>query len=181
MSQRTRTNLLRAVVLVLVVGLTVVLYLNRARVQNLGVYGYPGLFLITLLSNATIILPVPGVAFTAVFGTIFNPWFVALVAGTGAALGELTGYLAGFSGQAVIENQPQYERVTGWMNKYGDWVILVLAFIPNPLFDVAGMASGALRVPIYRFLLLCWIGKVGKMALFAFFGSALPGWFSALG
>ena len=36
-------------------------------------------------------------------GAIFNPIGVAVAAGLGAAIGELSGYLAGFSGQGVVE------------------------------------------------------------------------------
>ncbi|PIZ25416.1 MAG: DedA family protein, partial [Chloroflexi bacterium CG_4_10_14_0_8_um_filter_57_5] len=34
-------------------------------------------------------------------------------------------------------------------------VIAALAFIPNPLFDLAGMASGALKIPLWKFLIAC--------------------------
>ena len=55
--------------------------------------------------------------------------------------------------------------------RWRDLAILVLATIPNPLFDLAGMASGALRIPVTRFLFFCWIGKTIKMLLFAYAGA----------
>jgi membrane protein DedA with SNARE-associated domain len=106
-------------------------------------------------------------------GTIFNPYLVGLAAGSGAALGEITGYLAGFSGQAVIENREWYDRITLWMKKYGDLTIFLLALIPNPFFDIGGMVAGALRMPLWRFLLWCWLGKVCKMIIFALAGAGL--------
>jgi len=72
-------------------------------------------------------------------GSIFNPFGVGLAAGTGGALGELSGYLAGFSGQAVVERTDIYERIKPWVQKYGGWAILVLSAIPNPFFDIAGV------------------------------------------
>jgi len=38
---------------------------------------------------------------------------------------------------------------------------------------VAGMVAGALRMPLWRYLLMSWIGKVGKMLLFAFGGASI--------
>ena len=173
MKKGWKVNLVRVIVLLAVLALTVVLYLNRAQVSKLEVLGYPGIFLISLLSNATLILPVPGVLFTSAMGAIFNPLWVALVAGTGAAIGEISGYLVGFSGQAVIENKKWYDRITGWMKEYGDMTILVLAVIPNPLFDIAGMVAGALKMPVWRFLLWSWLGKCIKMLAFAYGGAGI--------
>jgi membrane protein DedA with SNARE-associated domain len=81
--------------------------------------------------------------------------------------------MTGFSGQGVIENRQWYDRVTVWMKKYGGITILVLAFIPNPLFDIAGMVAGALRMPLWKYLVFSWIGKVGKMLLFALGGAQI--------
>lgn len=168
-----RLTLVRILALLFVIGLTLGLYLYRDQVGKLQGLGYPGIFLVSLFSSATIILPVPGVLFTSVMGAVFNPFWVAVAAGTGAALGELSGYLAGFSGQAVVERTPAYEKVEGWMKKYGQWAILVLGFIPNPFFDIAGMVAGALKMPIWRFLIFCWIGKIAKMLLFAYGGATV--------
>lgn len=173
-----RLTLVRVLALLFVVGITVLLFLYRDQVQKLGGLGYPGIFFVSLLSNATLILPVPGVLFTSAMGAVFNPWWVALSASTGATIGELSGYLAGFGGQGVIESKKWYERVTKWMTKYGDITILVLAFVPNPIFDIAGMAAGALKMPLWRYLLWSWIGKTGKMLLFAFGGASILGLFS---
>ena len=169
LSKRT-LNIIRVIVLLAVIALTVVLVINRERIQGLQAYGYPGIFLVSILANATILVPVPGVVFTSAMGTVFNPFWVAVAAGTGAAIGELSGYMAGFSGQAVVENAARYDRVVGWMQKYGDITILVLAFIPNPLFDLAGMLAGVLKMPVWKFLIYCVIGKILKMMMFAYAG-----------
>ncbi|MEA3327603.1 MAG: VTT domain-containing protein [Chloroflexota bacterium] len=163
-------NIIRAVVLVGVIFLTVILVLYREQIQGLKAYGYPGIFLFSILANATILIPIPGVIFTSAMGAIFNPLLVSIFAGAGAALGELSGYLAGFSGQAVVENSDRYEKVVRWMRKYGDVTILVLAFIPNPLFDLAGAVAGVLKMPVWKFLIFCVIGKILKMMMFAYAG-----------
>jgi uncharacterized membrane protein YdjX (TVP38/TMEM64 family) len=115
-------------------------------------------------------VPVPGVVFTSAMGAVFNPLWVSMAAGAGAAVGEISGYLAGYSGQAIVENSERYQRVIRWMETYGNVTILVLAFVPNPLFDLAGMVAGILKMPIWKFLVYCVIGKILKMIMFAYAG-----------
>ena len=108
-----------------------------------------------MLANATVLLPAPGIIFVFAMGAVFDPFWVAIAAGLGAAIGELTGYLAGFSGQGVVENVDYYDRLLNWMDKHtrlSNLALTVLAFIPNPFFDLAGIAAGALKIPVFRFL-----------------------------
>jgi membrane protein YqaA with SNARE-associated domain len=177
MSPKWRLNVIRLVVFVFVISLTVTLFLFQEQIKNLGAYGYPGIFILSILANATVIIPLPGVLLTAAMAVILNPFWVAIAAGSGAALGELSGYLAGFSGQAVVERADRQERLVNWMRKYGDITIVVLAFIPNPAFDMAGITAGALKMPVLRFLLWVWIGKLAKMMLIAYGGDAIMNWF----
>jgi membrane protein YqaA with SNARE-associated domain len=162
--------------LLLVIALTIGIYLLRDQTRWLARWGYVGIFLLSILANATIILPAPGVAFVFGLGALYNPLLVALAAGAGAAVGELSGYLAGYSGNIVIQNRTHAERMTEWMKKYGPWTILILGFIPNPLFDLAGIIAGMLKMPLWKFLLFCMVGKILKMLLFAYAGSLSIPW-----
>ncbi len=174
-----RTNLLRVLALLAVIGITILVYDIRDRIRDFAGYGYPGIFLIALLANATVFVPAPGVAVVFAMGSIFHPLGVALAAGTGGALGELSGFLAGFSGQAVIERTHLYARIGPWVDKYGGWAILVFAAIPNPFFDLAGIAAGVSKMPVLRFLIFCWIGQVIKMSIFAFTGAYSISWLAS--
>lgn len=160
------------------VGITIFIYSVRDKVDQFAAYGYPGIFLVMLLANATVILPAPGVAVVFGMGAVFHPLGVALAAGAGGALGELTGYLAGYGGQAVVENTGIYNRILPWVQKYGAWVIFILASFPNPFFDMAGIAAGISKIPLWKFLLACWAGQTIKMALFAFAGAHSLSWVS---
>ena len=164
------TNILRILALSAVVAITVYIFSIRERVEQFAAFGYPGIFLIALLANATVLLPAPGVAVIYAMGAIFNPLGVGLAAGTGGTIGELSGYLAGFSGQAVVERMDAYNRIKPWVVKYGGWAIMVLSAIPNPFFDIAGIAAGIAKMPIQTFLLFTWIGQLIKMTLFALAG-----------
>lgn len=166
----------RLAALVFVIVITIYIYSIRDQVQQLAQYGYVGVFLLSILANATVLLPAPGILFVFAMGGVFNPAGVALAAGAGAALGEFSGYLAGFSGQAIAEKTAMYERLSQWMQRRGSLTILVLAFVPNPFFDLAGMLAGVLRMKPQVFLFWCMIGKILKMLLFAYAGSLSLKW-----
>lgn len=175
MTSQQRLTILRVLALIAVIAISIYIFSIRDQAEELAKYGYPGIFLLSILANATVLLPAPGVLFVFAMGAVFNPIGVALAAGSGAAIGELSGYLAGFSGQAVVERMDRYQAIYEWMKshpKLRDASILVLAFVPNPLFDLAGIAAGTLRMPVLRFLAFCWVGKTLKMLLFAYAGSS---------
>jgi len=165
--------LLRIALLVLLLAGTVLLILNRDEIQHLAIYGYSGIFLVSLLSNATILFPLPRLMITSAMAMAFNPLWVAMASGAGAALGELSGYLVGFSGQPMLEKSERVQKLTGWMQRNQSWTILLLAFIPNPLFDMAGFIAGASQMPVWKFLLFCLIGKIAKMLVFAYLGAGI--------
>jgi len=176
MPAKTRLTILRILILLVVITITALIFSIRERVEEFAAYGYPGIFLMALFSNATVLMPVPGVAIVFAMGSVFHPLGVALAAGTGGVLGELSGYLAGFSGRAVIERMDIYGKILPWVRKYGGPAILVLAAIPNPFFDLVGIAAGALKIPMHQFLLWCWPGQIIKMLLFAYAGSFSLNW-----
>jgi membrane protein DedA with SNARE-associated domain len=172
MKKETRTLFFRVLAVLAVVGISLYVFSIREHVDRFSKWGYPGIFFIALLANATVFLPAPGVAVVFAMGGVFHPIGVAIAAGTGGAVGELSGYLAGFGGQAVVEKTAAYARIQPWVQKWGGWAVLILAAIPNPFFDLAGIAAGTLKMPVWKFLLFCWTGQMIKMTAFAFAGAA---------
>jgi len=132
--------------------------------------GYAGVFVMGFLANATIILPAPSWAVTIFASTTLHPFFVALAAGMGESLGEITGYLAGSSGSIVLEERENYQKSARLMKRWGVWFIMVLAFIPNPAFDIVGIIAGALRMPVTKFLWGAFLGKFARALLLAYGG-----------
>lgn len=175
-----RQNLARILVLVFVVALTTSLFVFRERFVHIRVVGYPVLFFLAVITNATLILPLPGVALASVMGVnpSFNPFWVAVVLGLGSAVGELTGYLTGFGGQPVAQKVRWHQRIESWMQHYGPATIFFLALIPNPLFDIAGIIAGTNRIPVLKFLFYCALGKICKMLVFAYGGAGIAQFFS---
>jgi len=133
--------------------------------------GYVGIFLVGILGNATVIFPVPSLAIVFAGGSVLNPLVVGLVSGVGEPLGELTGYLAGYGGSAVVQDGPRFQRIKLWMERRGFLTLFVLSAIPNPVFDLAGIAAGMVGFPVAKFLLACWLGKSLKAMLVAYLGS----------
>lgn len=176
MTPERRTTLLRIISLLAVVAISLWIFSIRDKASELAAFGYPGIFIISILANATIFLPAPGVAVVFAMGGIFNPIILAVVAGVGSAIGELSGYMAGYSGQAVIERGDIYEKISPFIHKYGAATVFVLAAIPNPFFDLGGIAAGALKMPIRTFLTWCILGKIIKMMIFAYAGAYSIGW-----
>jgi membrane protein YqaA with SNARE-associated domain len=168
---QSKTRYKPFVVVVLAIAITLAIFLFRHELARFSHYGYPGVFIVSLLGNATVILPAPSLAVVFGMGGVLNPLLVGLIAGVGEALGELTGYMAGYGGRAVIEDWEMYGRLEGWMRRHGAATIFVLSAIPNPVFDLAGIAAGVLRFPLNRFLLSCWVGKTIKTTAFAFAGA----------
>ncbi len=155
-----REKVVPLLTLLLVVAITVALFFYRDRVAEFKELGYLGAFLISLVANATIILPMPGILIISALGAAFNPILVGLTGAAGGAIGEMTGYMVGYSGRGVLRSNKMYARAEGWMRRWGAMAIFIFSIAPFLPLDVAGMAAGVLRFPIWKFLLACWLGKV---------------------
>ena len=154
-----KRNYVSLLVLLLVLVITVTLFLYRDRVAELGSYGYLGAFLITLAANATVILPVPGIIILFPLGAAFNPILVGLAAGIAAPIGEITGYMAGYSGRGIAQRSRLYSQMVNWVDRWGSLAIFIFTLVPFLLFDLAGIAAGVLRFPFWKFFLVCWLGR----------------------
>lgn len=157
--------------LVLSAGIAFLLYrfqnIYDVSLRSYGWLAYILVFILSLLSSATIFVPAPGLAFTLAAATVWNPLLVAIAAGTGDAIGELTSYWVGYIGERMIvdEHMPAYQKAVAWMNRYGIWAIFAVALVPVLLFDLVGMAAGALKIRWWRFLLSAWCGKLLRILL----------------
>jgi membrane protein YqaA with SNARE-associated domain len=173
-----RNRLLPIGGLLLVIGIVVgVFFFYRSypeRVEALEGYGYLGVFIISVLLNATIVLPAGNFLVLATMGAVLpSATLVGLAGGIGAAIGELTGYAAGYSGQAIVSRQRVYIRLKGWVERWGMLTIFVLSVVPF-VFDLAGIAAGVIRFPLWKFFIACWLGRTILYLIIAW-GGAL-GW-----
>jgi uncharacterized membrane protein YdjX (TVP38/TMEM64 family) len=144
----------------------------KDELKSLAWLAYLIVFAANLLSNLTVIAPVSvGAAIMLAAAKMYPPALIALFAAAGGTLGELGGYYAGTLGKKVLVNEyPEaYDRVTGWVKRYGVWAISFLAFQPILPFDIAGLVAGASRMRASRFLLACFLGKFPKYLIIIYF------------
>ncbi len=147
------------VAVAIMLGIVFIYWRNPEIFDDLEAYGYMGAFLISIILNATIILPVSNMAVIMSLGaTLPSPLFVGLAGGFGAAFGELTGYLAGRSGRGLLKRNRVYIRLEGWVEKWGWIAVFIMSIFPF-VFDIVGIIAGALRMPLWRFFLACWAGR----------------------
>lgn len=145
------------------------------RFQHLG---YFGLFAFSILSNATVFVPIPGFVTAFIAGSIWNPFLVGLIAGVGSAIGELVGFFLGFGGRGLADNLDKgkfkvFQKLEKWFQKSGFLTIFVLSALPDPFFDVVGILAGTLDYPIYKFFLATMLGKVIRNIIIAWSGAKI--------
>jgi membrane protein YqaA with SNARE-associated domain len=158
----------------IIVGVVYVYLQNRDIFEELKGYGYAGAFVISVILNATVMTVI-----IALGATLPSPYIVGLAGGIGAAIGEMTGYIVGRSGRGLLAKNKVYARVEGWVKRWGWIAVFVMSIFPF-LFDVVGIIAGAMRMPLWKFFLACWLGRTIVYVLVAYLASlglrAIP-WF----
>ena len=128
----------------------------------------PGIVLPILSGLGIVLYPVTG---------LVGPVVVGLAGGAGAAIGEMVGYMAGYSGHGIIKNNKLYQKLVSWVGRWG--VIAIFIFTLFPLFfDLVGLAAGVLRFPLWKFILICWLGRTILYVVFVVL--AALGWEAVL-
>ncbi len=182
-AKRRRYGVILMVLLIVLSSLVV--YAFHRQLIHLRRLGYLGLAIMSFLGGATVVLlPVPSLATTFAMGAVLNPWAVGFIASTAETLGTLSGFLVGTSARGAFQAEPGRgtprkrsipPRVRGWIEEYGLWAIFAFSAIPSPLLDIVGVAAGVLRIDLWKFLVVCWLGKTVKTLGIAWAGAgALP-------
>jgi len=134
---------------------------------------YLAVFGLSVLNSALIGIPVPfALVMMIKVASEGNFILTVLIGSVGGTLGELAAYYAGYLGKRIIqiETAPGYERLAGWMNKHGPWGIFLISFQPILPVDIAGFLAGVAKLPVWRFLLPCLLGKFPKYLLLCYIG-----------
>lgn len=168
---KNKEKIIRYLLILASVVISGVIIYFRNDLAKLQGYGIFGIFLISILGNATVVIPAPVILSAFIGGSIYNPILVGLVVALGATIGELTGFMAGVGGQVAITNHKHFKKIEKWMTKSGFLTIFILAVIPNPLFDLAGIFAGATGYSFKRFFTAVLIGKVVRFIGISFLGS----------
>jgi membrane protein YqaA with SNARE-associated domain len=171
-----KQKILALIIFLASLALSLTVFFLPLRPEELGVLGYGGIFLITLLGAMTLFIPGPTMVAAFLIGSTLNPLLVSLTAGLGSALGESTGYTAGLATRTLIRapapSTRWYGRVFRWMLRFPFLTLFLLSAIPNPITDVSGVIAGRIGYPYWAFLLATFLGKTIRFGLAAYLGAA---------
>lgn len=129
-------------------------------------YGYAGIFLVSLVSSASVIFPVPSFIVLIGAAKFFDPVLLIIVSSVGSAIGEMVSYGIGFGGRniALIRKakakwKKLFDKTEQWFEKHGGFaVIIVFAATPLP-HDVVGLFCGIVKYDAKKFFVATLIGK----------------------
>jgi membrane protein YqaA with SNARE-associated domain len=141
---------------------------GRQILGSLREYALPGAFLVMLIANATVIVPVPWPAiFIPIAEQSGNPLAAIVVGAFGSVIGETVAFVVGRSGRGVVEQTRFYTWVRQQLEH--PWrafaVLFALSAPPNPLFDVAGITAGAMGLPYWLFFSAVFLARIIRIWL----------------
>lgn len=145
-------------------------------------FSYLGVIVVSAISSASIIFPLPGFAVVFTLGSIMNPLLLGITAGVGAAIGELTGYLIGLGGGKLIlkKRAKKIAEIQNMFNKYrGRIVIFIFALTPLP-FDIVGIFCGTIKYDLKKFFIALLAGKIIRFIILAYAGFYSINWITNL-
>lgn len=165
MKEKVRKGL-EILFVIFVAALSVAIFLMRDKIGEVSDVGYVGLCLLCFIANSTVLLPSPSLMIAASCALIMNPLLVALSAALGSTLGELVGYAFG---SVTKDLSPRFQKV---LDKLVGIVpsqtalVFILAVLPLPLFDIAGIYSGGTKMNLIKFFAACFAGKFIKLLVY---------------
>ena len=134
-------------------------------------YGYLGAFLISIVGNFTVFLPVPYALTIYAFGATLNPLLLGVVCGLGSTVGEFSAYLVGWGGRRVVESQygQRLESAKQLVQRYGMLVIFLFCALPLPT-DLILVPLGMLKYDIKKAMVAAFLGKTVMLVTVAYAG-----------
>jgi len=153
-------------------GLMIVAFFYRNKLGHFKKYGYLGIFVISAIGNIAIMSPAaPMIA--GIGATVYHPVVSSFITTLGAVTGELLSYFIGKASHNYIPKSKWNTKINEFMKINGSLTIFILAIIPNPFFDIAGITAGATKFPFWKFIVFSFFGKWIKFTIFAFMGKKI--------
>ncbi len=142
--------------------------------QLFGPYRYLGVFAVSLIGTASIILPVPYTLLIlnlSMSPNMWDPLLLTISGGLGSSIGEMSGYALGYFGRKAIspERQRKMSYLVKIFDRFGPIAIFVFALTPLP-DDLLYIPLGILRYKFYKAFIPTVIGKFLMIAIIAYFG-----------
>jgi membrane protein DedA with SNARE-associated domain len=138
-------------------------------------YRYFGVFAISLIGTASIIIPIPYTILifnlSISYPNEWDPILLTIAGGLGSAIGEMSGYALGYFGRKIV-NQERQRKMTYLVkifDRYGPLAIFVFALTPLP-DDLLYIPLGILRYKFYKAFIPTLIGKLLMIFIIVYFG-----------
>lgn len=150
-------------------------FLPQTELEGLRRYGYLGVFLANLLPSLSVVIPAhlffSGHAINVFVAGLASPLLVAVVASLGSTLGEISAYSLGYGGQHILklERFRRYKVAENWMKRRGWLAVVTSAFLPIFIFDFVGIAAGALKLSLPKFLFFTYLGRLPRAIIEVYF------------
>lgn len=171
-----RSKVFQIALVAFVIVVVALLWIFRGSLPTSPKYGYFGIFMANLIASSTLIIPLPGVAAVFLGGSFLSPVLVGLVSGLGSMFGETVGYLAGYGGRKAISKLNRKTwliHLENFFKKNGFMTIFIVSLIPNPFFDFIGLLSGALKYPLWKYMLSNFLGRSIRNIFIAWTGAKI--------
>jgi uncharacterized membrane protein YdjX (TVP38/TMEM64 family) len=135
-------------------------------------YGYLGAFLVCIMGNISIFLPIPFALIVYAFGATLNPLLLGLVSGLGSTIGEMASYFLGWGGRKVIENRygSRLDAVEKLIERYGALSVFLFALLPIP-DDLLLIPLGMMKYDIKKTFFAMLLGKTIMCLFLAYAGA----------
>lgn len=177
---RHRHHLVIAVAGVIgLIGLNIAVYLAPIDYTALTSFAYVGAFLVCFVANAVVAIPVPYIPIIAHIGATADSAAVVVALGAlGSALGESVAFLVGRAEEGLVSEHPLYKRLHRLAERkwLAGLVLFGLAVPLNPLFDVAGLAAGAMGMRYRVFFVAVFAARIVRLALIVWIGAVFGLW-----
>ncbi|MGC8816627.1 MAG: YqaA family protein [Candidatus Hadarchaeum sp.] len=136
--------------------------------------GYPGIFLLSFIGTSSIVIPIPYTVVLLAISPAFDPILFTVAAGTGSAVGEMTGYLLGFLGRNALgeKRRSQMDAMLRIFRKFGSVAVFVFALTPLP-DDLIFIPLGLMRYSPWKTLAACVAGKFTMVFIIGVVGKAV--------
>ena len=127
-------------------------------------YGYVGAFIIAIISNMILFLPVPYLAaFFILAGKGINLILLSIIGGLGAAIGKLLSYLVGLSSRYFTSEEKRrrldaLKKISNMTSSYGFLIILLATATPMP-DDAILVPFGMMKYDLLKYFSACFLGK----------------------
>ncbi len=136
-------------------------------------FGYLGAFLSGFLGSSSLFIAIfPSFIVIPLLATQLNPFFVGLLGGIGAGIGQYLHYYIGLGGRKIVSDKIK-GRMDSWrvrLDKYG--VVLIILFAATPLTpdDLLWIPLGMMRYPKTKAFAAAISGKIILNLFYAYAG-----------